>query len=239
MPAPNVDLVFVIDSSSSMKPCFEGLVSHLNDVITPLQGLNLNVRLGLLAMGVGGGAGGDSLFDITTLTGDYKSIYQSDPKLFTTDRDQFSKALRNVKMQGDENHLIALDLALDFPFGPISNTRRVVALFSDERIEDGKISPDEIAIRGALIQKIQARKVMLFAALPDSPLLEDFGAVDGAQIERINGGDGLSSVDFSKLLQLMAKSISVCDIQGTEGTYEKGLFGQQLWGTGRGTFGGA
>ena len=112
MPAPNVDLVFVIDSSSSMKPCFEGLVSHLNDVINPLQGLNLNVRLGLVAMGVGNTDSGSPLFHITTLSGGYRSIYQSDPKLFTTDREQFSKALKNVILQGDENHLIALDLSL-------------------------------------------------------------------------------------------------------------------------------
>ena len=239
MPAPNVDLVFVIDSSSSMKPCFEGLVSHLNEVINPLQGLNLNVRLGLVAMGVGNTDSGSPLFHITTLSGGYRSVYQSDPKLFTTDRAQFSKALRNVILQGDENHLIALDFALDFPFGPISNTRRVVALFSDEKIEDGKISPDEISLSAALAQKIQARKVMLFATLPMSPLLEDLAAVDGAQIEPISGGDGLSSVDFSKLLRQMAKSISVCDIQGAEGIYEKGLFGQQSWVDGKGTFEGA
>jgi hypothetical protein len=199
----------------------------------------MNVRLGLVAMGVGTADGGSSLYRITTLTGDYKSIYQSDPELFTSDREQFSNALKNVPLKGDENHLIALDFALDFPFGPITNTRRVIALFSDEKIEGGKITKKEASMIPQLLEKMMARKIMLFATLPSSPLLETVAAADNVEIQPIQGGDGLSSVDFSKLLRQMAKSISLCSVQGSEGVYQKGLFGQQSWGIGSGIFEGA
>ena len=43
----NVDIVFVIDASGSMRPCFEGLANNMDEIVRPLQGYNLNVRLGL------------------------------------------------------------------------------------------------------------------------------------------------------------------------------------------------
>lgn len=232
MPASTVDLVFVIDASESMRPCFRGLARNLDRVIRPLQGINLKVRLGLVALSVGAGDGGSRVYPTQTLAGGWDSVYNAQGvcrDLFTRDSEAFSSCLRSVSLQGDENNLVALDFALDFPFGPVASHRRVVAMFSDEKIEDGAVSKEELATLPRLIEKAMARKVMLFAAMPFSPALEALGSLDGSQFERVDGGDGLASVDFAKLLGQMAKSISVASVQGAEATYTRALFGQDRW----------
>ena len=238
MSATNVDLVFVMDASDSMRPCFEGLAQNLDQIIRPLQGFNFKVRLGLVAMSVGRGENGGSLFNFHTLAGGFWTFYEDGANLFTDDGDQFAAKLKSIEMTGDENHLVALDFALDFPFGPIATTRRVVALFSDEKIEDGKLGPEDLAKIPQLIEKITTRKIQLFAALPSSEALEALGSVDRAQIERVSGGDGLATINFSKLMGQMAKSISVNSSQGEEGAYKKALFEQDKWVAGSGTFAG-
>jgi hypothetical protein len=189
-------------------------------------------------MNVGNGESGGRVFNIITLAGGYQSVYPGGPDLFTEDGNRFATTLKSIEMTGDENHLIALDFALDFPFGPIATTRRVVALFSDEKIEDGKLEPDDLAKIPQLIEKITTRKIQLFAALPSSEALEALGSVDRAQIERVSGGDGLATINFSKLMGQMAKSISVNSSQGEEGAYKKALFEQDKWVAGSGTFSG-
>ena len=239
MSATNVDLVFAMDSSDSMRPCFEGLAKNLDQIIRPLQGFNFKVRLGLVAMSVGRGESGGRVFNIITMAGrGSQSVYPGGPDLFTEDGNRFATTLKSIEMTGDENHLIALDFALDFPFGPIATTRRVVALFSDEKIEDGMLSPEDLAKIPQLIEKITTRKIQLFAALPSSEALEALGSVERAQIELVSGGDGLATLNFSKLMGQMAKSISVASSQGEEGTYKRALFEQDNWSKGRGTFAG-
>jgi hypothetical protein len=236
MKVNNVDLVFVIDASESMRPCFEGLARNLDQVLSPLQGFDFKVRLGLVAMSLGSSANGGRVVRTVTLAGDEAPIYQASAELFTEDGRQFGAKLRGIELAGDENHLVALDCALDFPFGPIANTRRVVALFSDEKIEDGMVSDQDKSRIPELIRKITDRKVLLFASLPFSPALEMLGSVNGAQIEPVEGGDGLASVNFGKLMVQMAKSISVSAMQGEEGTYKKALWGQDRWAAGAGSF---
>ncbi len=236
MKASNVEIVFVIDASASMRPCFEGLANHLADFLKPLQGFNFRIRLGLVAVNVGKSADGGRVVRTTTLAGDLDSIYQGQTGLFTDSPDEFLTTLRGVKMSGDENSLLSLDMALDFPFGPLSTTRRVVAMFSDEKIEAGAIVDAEIQMLPRLIKKIGDRRVMLFAAMPTSEALEILGSTDGSQIQVVEGGGGLGSVDFGKLMGQMAKSISVSSLQGDEGAYERALFGQNAWGTSEGSF---
>lgn len=238
MKASNVDLVFVIDASESMRPCFDGLAKNIDQVIRPLQGFNFNVRLGLVAMNVGIADGGGQLVSTVTLAGGLDSIYSTQSELFTRDGSAFAAKLRSIEMEGDENHLLALDFALDFPFGPVSSTRRVVAMFSDEEIEDGSVTKEQMAMIPKLIEKAMARRVMLFAAMPFSPGLEALGSLDGAQIEPVSGGDGLASVNFAKLMAQMARSISVSSAQGLEASYTRALFGQDGWAAASGSFAG-
>jgi len=233
-----VEIVFVMDRSGSMAPCFEGLAAHLDSVVRPLQGFNFEVRMGFVGCQVlkdpddGGG-----VYVMHTLGGHgFDPIYQQGGvggALFTTDGAAFSGALRDLAsgLQGDENHLVALDCALDFPFSPLGTTRRVVALFSDERIEDGSVTPNNLLQVDALVNKIMARRILFFGALPMSPALEQLASADGCQVESVAGGAGLAQVDFGKLLGQMAKSISGTSLQGLEGAYTKALFGQDCWGT--------
>jgi len=240
MKPSTVELVFVLDASESMRPCFEGLANNLQQVVNPLQTLGLKVRLGFIAMRVGnktGGGGG--VVDTASIKGTsdvIASIASGDSGLFTEDNALFSSKMRALELGGDEHQLLALDCALDFPFGPMVNTRRVVAMFSDETIEDGFSGAAVVEKIPAIVTKIMARRIQFFAALPSSPALEALGSADCAQIEPVQGGEGLANVNFSKLLGQMAKSISCASLQAGPENYQKGLFGQYELGSAEGDF---
>jgi hypothetical protein len=238
MKATTVEVVFVIDASESMRPCFEGLARNLDQVVQPLQAFNFKVRLGLVAMSLGTSDTGGRIVRTVTLAGDEAPIYRGNPDLFTEDGTTLSAKLRALELGGDEHHLIALDCALDYPFGPLATTRRVVALFSDEKIEDGMLREPDISKIPDLVTKIMARRIQFFAALPSSPALEQLATADCCQIEDVQGGDGLASINFAKLLGQMAKSISGTSLQAGAENYKKALFGQDTWSAGSGSFGG-
>jgi hypothetical protein len=234
----NVDIVFAIDISESMRPCIDGLSKNLDKIILPFQGYGFNLRFGLLGYSVGKGPKGEFVTMAITLSeGGLFTIYKPQQKtedLFTDNPKLFSEKIKSLSqhLQGDENHLFALDTAFDFPFGPVGDTRRVVCLFSDEKIEDGFLFEwDPKVMVSKLCKKAMARRIMLYMALPESPLLDDISAIPNCHIETVKGGDGLSSLDFSKLLGQMGKSISITSLQGQEGEYEKGLHGQKDWGS--------
>lgn len=234
MSAKVVEVVFVIDASASMRPCFDALTRNIESLLKPLQGFNFEVRLGLVALHVGTNPRtGGHVFENWTMAGQNREedIYtKSNGELFTTSPDAFLGRLRDVTLEGDEHALIALDMALDHPFGPVATTRRVVACFSDERIEDGALGEGDLEKLPVLLEKIAARRILVFGALPASPVLDELASADRSQFESVNGGDGLASVDFSKLLGQMAKSISVASLQGNESHYASALWKQDRWG---------
>jgi hypothetical protein len=231
MKPSGVDLVFVLDTSESMRPCFDGLKRNINLVVKPLQGLSLEVRIGFVALGVACSTDGAPVFLFETLAGDYwaTDLYGAAQGLFTTSTEHFSSGVARLSVAGDEHQLLALDCALDFSFGPPATTRRVIAMLSDEPVEGGVESGRDTNRIPEIVQKLMARKVQLFAALPMSTALEELAAADGAEVQHVDGGDGLATLDFSKLLGQMAKSISVSSIQGAEMPYTRALFGQNLW----------
>ena len=98
------------------------------------------------------------------------------------------------------------------------------------------MTADELAQVPAILAKIMARRVQFFGALPSSGSLEQIGSADCSQIEKLQGGDGLASVNFSKLLGQMGKSMSVTSMQGGEGKYQRAIFGQDQWTSGSGSF---
>lgn len=234
-----VEIVFAIDTSESMRPCLEGLSKNLDKLILPFQGHNFKVRYGLFGYAVGRSDTGGYIYPTVTLNGDLFSIYQNPSGVFTENAREFSQKIKQLNLAGDEDHLFALDCAFDFPFGPVANTRRVVCLFSDEKIEDGAIRKDnsEIIVE-KLMEKATARRILLFMALPESPLLSLLGQIRYSQIQKVNGGDGLASLNFSSLLEAMGKSISISSIQGQEKEYEKAIYGQDKWIRGTGNYDG-
>lgn len=236
MPAPNVDLVLVVDASESMSPCFAQLKAHLREILQPMQGLVAKVRYGLVAQSTDGAVyrhffvcGGD--FKI------FQDLYsrQADPealrrKLFTESPQDISRALDTMTPEGDEDMLLALDVALDLPFGPIRDTKRVVALFSDEPFEDGVHAEERAGAVAQVIEKIQARRIQLFCAVPEEAMAQHLAQVDRSEIEFVDDGDGLAGVDFKRLFQQMGKSISAASLQSTGSErYKRALFGQDEW----------
>lgn len=234
--AVNVDVVLVIDTSISMKPCIDQVRSHLRDLIKPLQGHSTRVRFGLLAMAAANIAAEGIVYRIATIAGGVETIpplYHGGSEqieYFTTDPDKIITALDGLQVSGDEDNLMALDIALDFPFGPTSNTKRVIAMFSDEKLENGVQRSEVKKYIPQLVEKLHARRVKLFCAVPYSPAAQQLSEANGSEIEDVGDGDGLGSVDFKALLTQMGKSISVSSLQGAlDEKYQHALFGQDKW----------
>ncbi len=236
MKPQNVDLVLLVDASSSMKPCFTQLREHLKELLYPLQQANFKVRFGLVAYAAAPGPSGP-VYDHTFIGGSgpemIRKLYgpQADAsKFFTDDPAVVARVLGGLQAQGDEDTLLALDIAADFPFGPVDSTRRVIAVFTDEPLEGGVLKAQPVAKIPELIQKLMSRRIQLFFSGPFSPALEQLGSLDRAEIEAVDGGDGLRAVDFKKLLAQMGKSISISSLQvGTEPPWKRAIFGQDRW----------
>ena len=233
MKPQNVDLVLLVDSSESMRPCFASLREHLKDLLYPLQQANFRVRFGLVAYAAGRDRG-SPVYDHTFIGGSGPEMIQklyspsvSAVDFFTSDSAVVTRVLSGLEAQGNEDTLLALDIAADFPFGSPESTRRVIAVFTDEPLEAGLSEAEPMAKIPNLIQKLMSRRIQLFVSAPFSPAMAQLGSLDRAEIETVDGGDGLKSVDFKKLLAQMGKSISVSSLQmGPEPAWQKAIFGQ-------------
>jgi hypothetical protein len=232
-----VEVVLVVDASGSMAPCFQQLRLHLRELVAPLQASSLRVRFGILAYKAGSRDSG-AVFEFVTLASSHtdvlNALYGSAPnpaQFFTDDPPQVLRVLESLIPEGDEDTLLAVDVAADFPFGPLSKTQRVLAVFTDEPLEDGILGSAPIAKLDALIKKLMQRRIQLFMAAPMSPALELLASVDRCEIETVDAGNGLRTLNFGKLLTQMAKSISMSTSQTThEPEYQRAIFGQNTWG---------
>lgn len=235
MPAPNVDLVLVLDASDSMRPCIDQLRRHLRELIKPMQGYVGKIRFGLVSLSASSADDGQ-VFRVNTLAGGTDSLgplyagARTQYEFFTEDPDKMVRALEQIEVSGDEHNLLALDIALDHPFGPSSTTKRIVALFSDEPLEAGIDRDSGVSKIEALIDKVHKRRVKLFCALPYSDAAQRLSEANGSEIEAVDGGAGLSGVNFKALLTQMGKSISVSALQGgLADETPAALFGQDSW----------
>ncbi len=237
------DIVFVVDASASMGPCFDKLRRNLETLMTTMRQARFRPRLGLLTHAAGSSASGP-VYDHQFIGGEghemLAKLYQRGSQnahpddFFTEDPKRFIKALSTVKPQGNEDMLLALDIALDFPFGPPAKNRRAVALFTDEPAEEGIDEGKSLEKINALIEKIQTRRIQLFLVTPESGGYEVLSEADKCEWEEVDGGDGLSGFDFKQLLSDMGKSISVATLQSTrEKDWQRALFGQDRWSTER------
>lgn len=242
MPASNVDLVLVVDSSDSMRNCFDQLRQHLGSLLAPMQGSVSKLRYGLVGLSASSSRTGQ-IYRVNFLRGpwDYtlytRSPNDPDPRneYFTDNVDEIRHALAALQPSGDEDMLLALDIAADLPFGSLSNTKRVIALFSDEPFEQGVSGRENNHLIPALREKLMARHIQLFAAIPEGPAANELAETDRSEIEFIVGGGGLKNVDFSRLLTQMGKSISGSSLQAvSEPPYQRALFGQDKWVPGAG-----
>ena len=235
MAAPTqIDLVLVIDTSVSMRPCIELLKQHLRELIQPVQGQAAKLRFGLVGLSASAREDG-IVYRTQTLAGDSESVgwlygNSTQAEFLSDNTAKVIERLDSLTVSGDEDNLLALDIALDHPFGPVASTKRVVALFSDEKLEAGVQKSAVNAYIPRLIEKLHARRIKLFCAMPYSNGAQLLSEANGSEIEDLAGGQGLASVDFKTLLGQMGKSISVSSLQGgLEERYERALFGQDKW----------
>jgi hypothetical protein len=136
-----------------------------------------------------------------------------------------------VDVFGDEAMLVALDMALDFPWRPQAGCHRVVVVLTDEPLEDNAMWPAQRAKLDAVIDKVQKLGVKLFLVGPPSPGLETLAEADKCLFQKVGQThDGLGTLDFNKVLGQIGKSVSVSQLQGRpEGRTKRALFGQDQW----------
>jgi uncharacterized protein involved in tellurium resistance len=235
MKIKQVDLLLVVDTSESMSPCFGLLKQHLSGLLNSLKQSNFEVRVGLLGYAAGM-ASGEIVYDFSFVggTGSHllRGLYSSEVNRanYFGDAAKVADAIGRLKAQGNEDTLLAIDTAADFPFAPVNTCRRVIAVFTDEPLEEGVSNEEPLAFLSHLIDKLASRRIQLFVAAPESNALWELGSLEGCQIETISGGDGLKNVDFRKLLESMGKTISMNSLQSDrEGTWQKAIFGQDKW----------
>ena len=234
------DILFCLDASASMEPCFEAVRRHVGDFLTGLesnQQIRWDWRIDFVAHRAGETRNG-FVFDQRSLYNEQllDSLYSRDSqqgRFFTADVGEFSHGLSNIKVSGDEAALVALDSCLDFPWRSTSACHRVVILLTDEAAETGVMVNQQRRAVSSLVDKIQQLRVLLFLVAPQSQIFDELAQADKSEYEIVDEtGDGLSRVDFRRLLAAIGKSVSVSSFHASPpiaGT--RGLFGQSSWGT--------
>jgi len=227
------DIVFCLDASYSMRPCFDAVKSHIDDFISGLKSdgqMSWDLRFDYIAH-----CSSDGLFLHKSLfcSEVHRVLYQGESggRFFTTDMDELKNGLSSENVQGDESPLIALDFCLDFPWRDASECHRVVVLLTDEPFETGTNQSFQKEKLGQLIEKIMALKVILYIVGPKSEVFDELSAVDKSEYTPVDmSGDGLKSVNFSELLNYIGKSVSKSNLQQiTTPEVSRGLFGQERW----------
>ncbi len=248
------DVVFCLDASDSMKPCIDGVKTHISSFLEGLKTdrqRSWDVRFDFLAhhtLLVEGGVIGNCHYSLyhnesgnLALDVLYSSQQGQRGRFFTTDIDEFKRGLDKVEVIGDEGPFVALDSCLDFPWRKAGECHRVVIFMTDEPFETSSAPEVERQFLEELLQKIQDLKVLLFIVAPDSPAYEELAEVDKSEYEAVDGRSaGLADVDFRKLLSGIGKSVSVSTANQQKPTAEKkvkrGLFGQTEWEDAEGDF---
>jgi Mg-chelatase subunit ChlD len=152
-------------------------------------------------------------------------------KYFTSNPNKLIEALDAVVTQGDENTLLALDCAADFPFDSQDETRRVIALFTDEKLEDGILREEPLGRLNEILKKIKTRGISLYAYLPESDSAANLRRLPKSIITGITPSENTwDNLDFKALLEQMGKSISVSSAQKSkDAPYQKAIYGQDTW----------
>ncbi len=241
------DIVFCLDASGSMQPCIDGVRENVAKLVRDLQSdanAKWDVRFDYFAFH----DGDDGLHWYHSVNYVsvplFQALYHGEGKdrLFTRDLTEFCNSLRdNVEVEGEEMQLMALDTAMDFPWRDSGSCHRVVVLLSDEPVETGVLVERQIQAIPRLIEKIQSKRIKLFIFAPESGAFMKLASADKVEYDSdtVSGPGGFRNVNFSKLMETIAKSVSVTQYYDGGGTNPDPVFNQLELVPGEGEFHGA
>ena len=249
------DVVFVIDASNSMKPCFDKLRRSLKSFIQPFRDEGFDsLRLGLLAYNAFPDNGhwayrhicvnGGGPENMTLLYGDDEAAKDA---LFShseggfVDIEEFCRILDGVNCCANENSPLALDCAADFPFEPLCSTRRVIVMFTDAKFELGVLKGEPIgkncSILERVMNKIERRHITLylFALCSESTeMMGEYSCVSFTEVPVHSEEGGCMGTwecfDFETVMKGIGKKVSQTVLQMVvEGPIDKAVYGQDKW----------
>ena len=229
------DIVFCIDASGSMKPCIDAVCDNIEKLLEGLQTdvqTTWDVRFDFLAFhdskdGVHWYRS-MSLAACPLIDAIYKHGNQSG--IFTKDLAAFKAGLKGIEVEGEEEQLLALDIAMDYPWRPSDGCHRVVVLLTDEPVETGVCVEDQKSKIDALISKVMDKRIKLFIVAPESDGFYRLSAADRCEYDD-SGAErgGLRNVDFSKMMAAIGKSVSVAQTYAGANSEPRPCFDQMEW----------
>jgi hypothetical protein len=254
MASRKADIVFCLDASGSMTPCFDKLKENIASLIESLNTIdpqlsNWDLRFDYVAHRAIPSKGGGVVVQASTVYEEdaWRALYEEkhnfgfnqggsgrSDKLFTTSIVDFKASLNALEANWDECTFIGLDFALDMPWRADPGCHRVVVFLSDEQLETGLLVDKQVMQAGALVEKIQELGILIFIVAPESDGYEIIAEADKSEYEMLESEhDGLIDVNFEPLMEQLAKSISKSSIQKHQKQNKpKPLFGQFTWGDG-------
>lgn len=229
------DIVFCIDASGSMKPCIDAVRDNIEKLLEGLQSdvqTTWDVRFDFLAFH--DSQEGVHYYQSVALPACplVDAIYKNGDKdkLFTKDLAAFKAGLRNIEVEGEEMQLLALDIAMDFPWRPSDGCHRVVVLLTDESVETGIFVDEQKSKIDALISKVMDKRIKLFIVGPESEGFYRLSSADRCEYDD-SGAErgGLRNVDFSKMMTAIGKSVSVAQTYAGANSAPSPNFDQTAW----------
>ncbi len=229
------DIVFCIDASGSMKPCIDAVRDNIEKLLEALQAdvqTTWDVRFDFLAFH--DSKDGVHWYRSVTMPACplIDAIYKNGDKggLFTKDLAAFKAGLREIEVEGEEEQLLALDIAMDYPWRPSDGCHRVVVLLTDEPVETGVFVEEQTAKIDALISKVMDKRIKLFVVAPESEGFYRLSSADRCEYDD-SGAErgGLRNVDFSKMMTAIGKSVSVAQTYAGANTEPHPSFDQMEW----------
>lgn len=227
-----------------MAPCIKAVCEHVGKLLEGLNSdaqLKWDVRFDFLTFHeTTNGAHQYRTVKNTDVMDMHTALYRKpDPsRFFTRDVEEFRRNLFLNIPTGEEMQLVALDVAMDFPWRSSAEAHRVVVLLTDEPVETGLEVKEQTSKIDKLIEKLMKKRIKLFIVAPESEAFYRLSAADRCEYTDLESeNDGLSGVDFSKMLSTIGKSVSVSQSYEGGSTEPEPLFGQKYWVSVGGTFG--
>ncbi len=245
MPGKNcADIVFCIDASGSMQPAIDALRANITDLLEGLtaggeQGYSWDIRFDFLAFK----ANKQRVYTHASVRawGNQltRALYvEPQPSLFfTRDVEEFRNGLARIKAEDEEEQLLSLDFAMDYPWRPSNDCHRVVVLLTDEAVETGLEVQEQLSSIPALVEKIMAKRIKLFIVAPESAGFFELSEADRCEYDVLGATNvnGLRNVNFSKMLSAIGKSVSISQNYDGGVTTPMPNFGQEKWTVFQGT----